>query len=170
MPFGARIDDLLTRFGEAHGRLLARLHSASEAEATSAPRTGGWTPAQIGAHVAAFDQLLAQTISGELPLAHPAPDGFTEIPWADIQRALADPVEAPARLHPPADTTHQSSLASLAAAGELVTGALRALTPARGGLTVTHPRVGTITLVQAGDWIVAHTIRHNVQLKRVLGR
>ncbi len=48
--------------------------------------------------------------------------------------------------------------------------AFSGLSDERATLTISHPRVGTISLLQAGDWIVAHTIRHNAQMKRALGR
>ena len=170
MDFAARIDGLLTRFSEAHGRLVARLQTTTEVEASAVSQPGRWTPAQIGAHVAGFNDLLARLISGDLPHAGPAPDGFVERPWPEIQASLLDPVEAPRTLQPEADVSRDASLTALSASATLVSDALRALTPERGLLTVTHPRVGTIRLIQAGDWIVAHTIRHNAQLKRALGR
>jgi hypothetical protein len=45
------------------------------------------------------------------------------------------------------------------------------LTPDRASrFGVTHRVVGTITLYQVGEWATAHTIRHNAQAKRLLGR
>jgi hypothetical protein len=35
---------------------------------------------------------------------------------------------------------------------------------------ITHPVIGTVTVGDIGDWAVAHTIRHNAQATRVLGR
>ena len=34
----------------------------------------------------------------------------------------------------------------------------------------TDPRTGTISLYQIGDWLTSHVIRHNAQLKVLLGR
>ena len=83
---------------------------------------------------------------------------------------LADPIQAPARLHPPADTTRDQAVAAIDASAEAVRTALASLRDERALLTMTHPRVGTVRLAQLGDWIVAHTIRHNAQMKRTLGR
>jgi hypothetical protein len=45
------------------------------------------------------------------------------------------------------------------------------LTEARGGgLGITSPAVGTITVYQIGEWATAHVKRHNKQAKQVLGQ
>jgi DinB superfamily len=166
----ARVDLVLAGFAEAHGRLVARLEGATDDEAVRPPSGGGWTPAQIGAHVAAFDSLLARMVSGELPYARPAPPGFVECPWPEIQSTLLGPLTAPPRLVTPVDTTRPATLKALKVGGADVIRAFRSLTPERAVLTVTHAPVGTLTLLQVGGWIVAHTIRHNAQMKRALGR
>ena len=108
----SRVERVLADFRTANGRLVARLESASDAEAVTAPAAGGWTPAQIGTHVATFNMLLAGLVSGARPGAKPAPPDFVERPWAEIQAVLTDPVNAPQSLHPPADTTRTASLDS----------------------------------------------------------
>jgi uncharacterized damage-inducible protein DinB len=168
--FASRVDRVLAGFEEANGRLVARLESASEADAVAAPPAGGWTAAQIGSHVAAFNTTLAALVSGEAPHARPAPEGFVERPWPEIMTTLMDRFVAPDDLRPAPDVGRSATLAALAAAAAQVTAAFRGLTEARATHTIRHPRVGTITLLQAGDWIVAHAIRHNAQMKRVLGR
>ena len=166
----SRVERVLAGFQTANARLVARLESASEAEALTAPAAGAWTPAQIGSHVATFNALLAGLVSGTRPGAKPAAPDFVERPWADIQAALTDPVDAPQSLHPPAETTRTASLDALGQSAEAIVNAFSGLSEERSILTISHPRVGTISLVQAGDWIVAHTIRHNAQMKRALGR
>jgi hypothetical protein len=47
--------------------------------------------------------------------------------------------------------------------------ALTALSEERGRYCITNRIVGTITVVQMGDWAIAHMIRHNQQAKRTLG-
>jgi len=165
----SRVERVLAGFDEANRRLVARLESASDAEASTAP-AGHWSAAQIGSHVAAFNTLLAGLVSGATPGARPAPGDFVERPWAEIQTTLMSPVSAPRLLHPPDDTSRGASLTALGQASPAVVSAFSGLTDERAALTITHPRVGIITLVQVGDWIVAHTIRHNAQMKRVLGR
>jgi len=166
----SRVERVLAGFDDANRRLVARLESASDIEAVNAPAAGQWSPAQIGSHVAAFNTLVAGLVSGAMPGARPAPADFVERPWPDIQATLMNPVAAPRALHPPDDTSRAASLAALGQASSEVVSAFSGLTDERAVLTIAHPRVGTITLLQVGDWIVAHTIRHNAQMKRVLGR
>ena len=166
----SRVERVLTAFTDANARLVARLESTSDLEAATSPSAGAWSPAQIGSHVATFNLLVAGLVSGARPGAKPAPPQFVERPWADIQAGLLAPVDAPQSLHPPADTTRAASLTALGQAATEVNRAFSGLSDERSALTISHPRVGTISLLQAGEWIVAHTIRHNVQLKRVLGR
>lgn len=168
--FASRVERVLVGFDAANRRLVARLESASDAEAITAPSAGQWSPAQIGSHVAAFNTLLAGLVSGTMSGARPAPFEFVERPWADIQTTLMDAVAAPRALHPPDDTSRAASLAALGQASPEVVSAFSSLTAERAALTITHPRVGTLTLLQVGDWMIAHTIRHNAQMKRALGR
>jgi uncharacterized damage-inducible protein DinB len=169
-PLASRVERVLAGFDHANRRLVARLESASEVEAIIAPGAGHWSAAQIGSHVGAFNALIAGLVSGAMPGAKPAPADFVERPWGDIQATLMSPVVAPPGLHPPENTSRAASLTTLGQAAPQVVCAFSSLTDERAALTITHPRVGTVTLLQAGDWIIAHTIRHNAQMKRVLGR
>ncbi len=63
-PLASRVERVLAGFRTANARLVARLESASDEEAVTAPAAGGWTPAQIGTHVATFNLLLAGLVSG----------------------------------------------------------------------------------------------------------
>jgi len=168
--FGSRREPLLAQIDEATGRLRARLVSATPDEASVVPGVGGWTAAQVVHHVAGFNQLLAAIVSGAVPAARAAAADFQPRQWTDILATLGGRFDAPAQLHFPPDVTRDDALAALDAAGSAVRAAFESLTDERATMTMTHPRVGTITLAQVGDWIVAHTIRHNAQLKRVLGR
>ena len=169
-PFSVQRDRLLAQLEEATGRFRARLANASPEEAARPAADGGWSAAQIGGHVAAFNQLIAGILDGTVPAASPAPDGFVERPWGDILPTLADPIQAPARLHVPPDTTRDQAVAAFDRSVDAVRAAVASLSEPRADLTLTHPRVGTVRLAQLGDWIVAHTIRHNAQMKRALGR
>lgn len=168
--FGARRDGLLAQIDAATGRLRARLASATPDEARLVPEGGGWTGAQVVHHVAGFNQLIAAIVSGAVPAARAAAPDFQTRPWNDILATLSGRFEAPRQLQPSPEVTRDDALAALDAAGSAVRAAFESLTDERATMTMTHPRVGTITLSQAGDWIVAHTIRHNAQLKRVIGR
>ena len=169
-PFSVERDRLLAQLDEATGRFRARLAGAAPEDASRPPGGGGWSAAQIGGHVAAFNELIAGILDGSVPAASPAPDGFVERPWSDILPTLADPIQAPPRLHAPADTTRDQAVAAYDQSVDAVRAAIATLNDDRAALTLTHPRVGTVRLAQLGDWIVAHTIRHNAQMKRALGR
>jgi len=166
----SRVGAVMAAYDEAHKRLVARLTGVSDEEAATVPAGGGWTAAQIAEHVAAFDRTLARIVTGSLPVARPAPTDFNERPWPDILGTLEGRFDAPKNLQPSADATRATALAALDAASGEVRHAFRDLTDDRATLTLTHPRVGTITLLQVGDWLVAHTIRHNAQMKRAVGR
>ena len=74
-------------------------------------------------------------------------------------------------MSPPDGVQRDDVLAALSASEARLLAALQALTAERGaGLAITHPAVGTVTLYQLAEWATAHIIRHNQQLKRVLGR
>ena len=169
-PFGDERDRLLAQFDEATGRFRARLANASPEEAGRPPAGDGWSAAQIGGHVAAFNQLIAGILDGSVPAASQPPEGFVERPWTEILPTLADPIQAPARLHAPPDTTRDQAVAAFDRSADAIRAALASLSEPRASLTLTHPRVGTVRLAQLGDWVVAHTIRHNAQMKRTLGR
>jgi uncharacterized damage-inducible protein DinB len=169
-PFGVQRDRLLAQFDEATGRFRARLSNASPEEASRSAAGGGWSAAQIGGHVAAFNQLIAGILDGSVPAAAPAPDGFVDRPWSDILPTLADPIQAPAQLHAPPETTRDEAVAAFDRSVDAVRAAIGSLSEPRASLTLTHSRVGTVRLAQLGDWIVAHIIRHNAQMKRTLGR
>ena len=167
--YGTRRDGLLAQIDEATGRLRARLASATLEEA-AVPAPGGWSAAQVVQHVAGFNHLLAAIVSGAVPAAREAAPEFQPRQWTDILATLSGRFEAPRQLQPPADVTRDDALAALDTAAGEVRAAFASMTDERATMTMTHPRVGTITLSQVGDWIVAHTIRHNAQMKRVLGR
>ncbi len=93
-----RIGDLLGRLNETTTRLASRLERAG---ARAERATMGWTPAQVGAHVALVNESLASIIDGSAPGACPAPDGFQERAWSDVVSQVPARNEAPARFHPP---------------------------------------------------------------------
>ena len=158
-------------YREAHARFVKRLSDAPAADVERAPAEGGWSAAQIGWHVAAVDASFAGLMSGEQPGAKPLPDGAAARPWSEIVKAIPDKLEAGRRVQPPATVSRDEVLGALADAAAKLEAALIALDADRAaGYAVTHPVIGTIALGQFGDWAVAHTIRHNAQAKRVLGR
>ena len=167
--------DLMDRvrgaYRDAHARFVKRLADAPAEAAERVPADGGWSAAQIGWHVAAVDGSFAGLISGELPGAKPLPAGESAKPWSEIVAAIPGKLEAGKRVQPPADVTRDDVLRRLDEAAAKMDAALAGLDAERGArYAITHPVVGTVCLADIGDWAVAHTIRHNAQAKRVLGR
>jgi hypothetical protein len=161
-----RIADLVTRLDEAADRLATRLERAG----ANAERTdSGWTPAQIGAHVALVNDSFTTVVDGSAPAAEPAPEGFVERAWAAIASGIADRLEAPARVAPPASVSGPEAARMVRTSAARLGRALAALSEERGRYCITNRIVGTITVVQIGDWAIAHMIRHNQQAKRTLG-
>ena len=166
-----RIARVRQSYGEAHARLVKRLTDAPADAVERAPVDGGWSAAQIGWHVAAVDTSFAGLVSGEQPGAKPLPEGVPEKPWPEIVKGMPEKLEAGKRVQPPATVARDEVLRALAEAAAKMDAALASLDESRGaGQAITHPVVGTVTLRQIGDWATAHTIRHNAQAKRVLGR
>jgi uncharacterized damage-inducible protein DinB len=158
-------------YREAHARFVKRLTDAPADAVERAPADGGWSAAQIGWHVAAVDTSFAGLVSGGQPGAKPLADGVSETPWSEIVQGMPDKLEAGKRVQPPAAVRRDEVLAALADAAAKLDAALAGLDEARGASqAITHPIVGSVTLRQIGDWATAHTIRHNAQAKRVLGR
>jgi hypothetical protein len=162
-----RIADLLERVDQASSRLAARIEDAGE-RATLA--TTGWSPAQIGAHVAMVNREFAALIDGSAPHAVPPPDGFIERPWSEITQAIPERVEAPPRVAPPAEISAEESAVLVRESAMHLRAAIAGLSPDRARYCVTSRVVGTINLYQVGDWAVGHMIRHNQQAKRILAQ
>lgn len=165
-----RIHRIRQTYREAHDRFVARLLAAPDDLAALAPPDGGWTALQIGWHVAAVDAAFADLISGVRP-SQVLPEEFRERPWPEVAAALPRRIEASRAVVPPADVRRAEVMAALQAAASTLDAALESLGEDRASrFGVTHKVVGTVTLAQIGEWAAAHTIRHNAQAKRVLGR
>jgi uncharacterized damage-inducible protein DinB len=169
-PHADRIARVRRGYDEAHRRFVARLESVSAEEAERQPADGGWSAAQIAWHVAAVDATFADLISGARQVP-PLPDDFSERRWSELAAEIPARLQAPTAATPPAGVRRDEALATLAASARRIDEALLALTPERGSrFGITHRAVGTVSLYQVGEWAIAHTIRHNAQAKRVLGR
>jgi hypothetical protein len=94
--------------------------------------------------------------------------GFQERAWGDVVRDVPARNEAPRRFHPPAQVTLADALAEFRRSAAHLTHALENLPEDRGDYCITNKAVGTISLRQAGEFAIAHMIRHNQQMKRVL--
>jgi hypothetical protein len=161
----ARIAAVLTRLRETSDRFAARLEAAgSRAEQASS----GWTPAQIAVHVALVNDNLASVIEGTRPGAAPPAADFQERPWADVVGNVPPRNESPARFHPPATVMAGDALQQFRQSVSHLARAIETLPADRAGYCISNRAVGTITLYQAGDFAIAHMIRHNQQTKRIL--
>jgi len=165
----ARVAQLRDAFTAANQRLLQRLRDAG-AEGDRA-RDDGWSPAQIGWHVAAVTTRFAGLISGEIPGAQRVAADFRERPWTEIVPTIAPRLRAPASVQPPPDIRSREAIAELEAAVTRMLASLDGLGSERASsYGITSPVVGAINLYQVAEWATAHTIRHNKQAKLTLGR
>jgi hypothetical protein len=165
-----RIERMRRAYDEAHRRLVVRLQSVPADVAERVPPDGSWSAAQIGWHVAAVDTAFADLMSGVRP-SQPLPADFREHAWSELAMEIPAKLQASGPIVPPAGVRHDDVLNALAASAQKLDEALQSLTPDRASrFGVTHRAVGTITLYQVGEWATAHTIRHNAQAKRLLGR
>jgi len=161
-----RIADLVARLDEAANRLATRLERAGD---RAEHARSGWTPAQIGAHVALVNNSFCTVIDGTAPAAKPAPEGFVERPWAAVVSGIPGRIEAPARVAPPDDVSGHDAARMVRESAARLARALTELSEERARYCFTSPIVGTITVAQIGDWAIAHIVRHNQQAKRILG-
>lgn len=166
----ARIDAIVASIEEALGRFRARLASADASAAERAPEAGGWSAAQVAAHVALVNGSFASIVDGSRPVAQPAPEGFVERPFAQIAAGIPAKLEAPSRAQPEAEVSRDAAVSRLDETGAKLIAGLRGLDAERARLTIESPIVGgRISLYQVGEWAAAHIIRHNQQAKRLLG-
>lgn len=163
---GDRIANLVSRLDETANRLLTRLQRAGE---RAEQATGGWSPAQIGFHVSLVNENLASMIDGTLPGATAPAADFAERPWSEVVSQVPARNESPTRFVPPERVSPREAIDRLCASAAHLRKALTALTPERGCFCITNRVVGTISLYQAGEFAIAHMIRHNQQAKRILG-
>jgi uncharacterized damage-inducible protein DinB len=164
-----RMQRIRRRYREAHDRLVARLREAHEDAVQRPPADGGWSPAQIGWHVAAVDGLFAALMSGEIPGAKELQPGAATRPWPEIAAGIPDKLEANKRVQPPPAVPRDQVLEALAAAADRMDAALAALSEERGErFAITHPVIGIVPLAHIGEWATSHVIRHNAQAKRAL--
>jgi hypothetical protein len=95
-----RVRQLRESFASANERLVARLRGASD-EAAERHNPDGWSPAQIGWHVAWVSTRFAAMIAGDSTGPLPLPESFQERPWGDIAASIPDRLQAPAAAQPP---------------------------------------------------------------------
>jgi hypothetical protein len=161
-----RIASLVSRLDEATTRFVARLERAGTR--AEQPRDG-WSAAQIAAHVALVNDNFASLFDGRNPAPVPPPEGFVERSWAEIVRGIPERVTAPGRFVPPDHVSVTDALRMVKESASRLSSAIASVSSERARCCFTNKLVGTVTVYQAGDWAIAHIIRHNQQAKRVLG-
>ena len=164
----ARISAIVAALDEAMARFRARLAAADASVAERVPADGGWTPAQVAAHVAAVNGSFASIIDGTFTIAQPPAADFAERDWIEIGGGMPEKLQSPSRVHPPASVTRDEALTKLDASGAKLVAALRGVDAERARWTMDSPVVGRVSLYQVGEWATAHLIRHNKQIKRLL--
>ena len=167
MSHTERITDLLARLDEATTRFVSRLERAGPRAEIA---TTGWSAAQIGAHVALVNDNFTSVFDGSNPAPQPAPEDFVERPWSAIVSGIPERFEASARFQPPADVSGADAVDRVRQSAARLAAAIAAVSPERGRYCFTNKIVGTVSVYQAGDWAIAHIIRHNQQAKRILGQ
>jgi hypothetical protein len=119
--------------------------------------------------VAAVNTRFAALIGGDVPAAKPLPADFHERPWAEIEAAMPEKIDAPTSAHPPAGVSRHDVIAALESSAVKMARALDTLTAERGStLGVTNALVGTINLYQVGEWAAGHVERHVRQVTALL--
>ncbi len=163
---GDRIRAAAASFREAYDAFVAALDAMDQDSASRPSPDGGWSPAQVGWHVAESNRLTAATLSGALPGARRA-DGFIEDPavFSRIPAKAETPIPA---LNPPAAVTRDDALTKLRWSAAPTLKAIETLTPDRAAnYTVKFP-FGVLNLYQLAEFAGAHVGHHRKQLERCL--
>lgn len=163
----SRINSAINGLQAATGSIVQLLESLTDEAARTAPEGGGWSPAQVGLHVAMTNELFAGIISGAVPMSKPAPAGFAED--ADVFSKAPSKIKTPDPLEPPAaGVTRGDAIARLRAAQTTTDAALKTLSPDRASGRVIELPLGVISLYQAAEFLGPHTSRHIAQIQRCL--
>ena len=163
---GDRIRNAVDTFRTASDAFVATLEAIDDDSASRPSPDGGWSPAQVGWHVAESNRLTAATLSGALPGARRS-DGFVEDPsvFTRIPAKAETPIPA---LIPPAGVTRDDALTKLRWSVAPTVKAMETLTPDRAGTYTVKFPFGVLNLYQLAEFAGAHVGRHQKQLERCL--
>jgi hypothetical protein len=159
-----RIQHSITNFRTAMDAIIATLERLSDEAAARKPADGGWSAAQIGAHVAISNDLLAGAVTGTVPMARAVPADFVENPnvWSNVPSK----VRTFPQLDPPPSPTRTEAIASLRASIPRVITAIEGMSEERAGThCVTFP-FGDLSMYQFADFVGGHVTRHDGQIQR----
>ena len=163
-----RIHATVSTFLLASEGLIATLERLNDAAATHRPAGGGWTPAQIGYHVAITNDFLAGILTGASPKAFLAPAGFRENPH--VFSGLPEKVPTFSSLEPPADVSRAQAIARLRESTTEAVHAIESLSPQRASGEVVQFPFGAISLYQLSEFLGRHVLRHEGQVQRATAR
>lgn len=162
-----RAATILARFNSAHNDLVWKLRDCAFDSGVQLPRSEGWSAAQIGAHVAMTNEFVAAVLTGQTPMAQPAPEGFQE---SFDPGVLPPKAQSPAVLQPPAVVGIDAAIERLRVSAQNVSKAIAALTPDRGAHYCVSMPFGTLSLFELADFTAAHVSRHAAQVQRSVAR
>ena len=162
-----RAATILARFNSAHNDLMWRLRGCATEAAEHHVGASEWSPAQIGWHVALCNELFASVLTGEKPLAQPAPEGFQE---TFDPRRLPPRVKTSTSLEPPGTIGIDAAIERLRTSGHHLAKAIAGLTADRGSRYCVSLPFGTVSLYELADFSAGHATRHAAQLQRAIGR
>jgi hypothetical protein len=166
-PHESRISNAINSLQAATANIVQVLEALTDEAALTPPEGGGWSPAQVGLHVAMTNDLFAGIITGAVPMSKPAPVGFTED--AEVFSKAPSKIKTPDPLEPPAaGVTRADAIARLHSAQMATEGALKTLSPDRASGQIIELPLGVITLYQAAEYLGPHTTRHIAQIQRCL--
>jgi uncharacterized damage-inducible protein DinB len=159
-----RIHATVSAFQSASEGMITALERLNDSAAIETPAGGGWNAAQIGYHVATTNEYLTGILTGAIPRARPAPDGFQEN--AKAFSGLPSKVETFESLEPPAEATRAEALEKLRESTAQAVKAIEGLDAERAlGRVVDFP-FGVISLYQLAEFLGGHVMRHQAQLQR----
>jgi len=163
----ARIRNIESEFGQAIDQLIARLRALDDAAATH-QSAEGWTPAQIGVHVALTNEFLSAVIRGDVKEMYvPRQDDFTES-FATLQ--LPDKVKTFPALEPPTGASKSDAAEKLHQSGETFAHALPTATLERCVSTCVKMPFGVLfSLYEVAEFATSHVHRHIAQVNRTVG-
>jgi hypothetical protein len=162
-----RAATILARFNSAHNDLLWRLRGCATEAAEHHVAVSQWSPAQIGWHVALCNEFFASVLTGEKPLAQPAPEGFQE---SFDPGGLPPKVTTSASLEPPGTIGIDAAIERLRTSGHHLAKAIAGLSAERGSKYCVSMSFGTVSLYELADFTAGHTTRHAAQVQRATGR
>lgn len=165
--YESRINNAINSLQESTTGIVTLLQGLSDDGARSVPQGGGWSPAQVGLHVAMTNELFAGILTGGIPMSKPAPAGFVEDP--EVFSKAPSKIKTPDPLEPPASgVTRTDAIARLRSAQSTAVSAVKTLAPDRASGNVIELPMGVITLYQAAEFLGPHTSRYIAQIQRCL--